>query len=79
MIESNARVDACGVCGGDESTCKHVHKSFKDSVKFGYHTIVTIPSGSTSILISEMTSSRNYLGEIKIVSFYSSLTNSAIW
>ncbi|KAL4227671.1 hypothetical protein ACF0H5_013107 [Mactra antiquata] len=61
IIDSEAQIDACGICGGDGSTCKLVKKTFTDSVKFGYHTIVTIPRGSTSIVIREISQSRNYL------------------
>lgn len=64
VVESDAVVDGCGVCGGQGDTCKRIHKTFKDNVRFGYHTIATIPRGSTKIFIRENGNSRNYLGNV---------------
>lgn len=56
-------VDKCGVCGGDNSTCRLVSGVFKHSLsKIGYHKIVEIPEGATRINVTEMVKSRNYLG-----------------
>lgn len=61
IVDSNATVDRCGVCGGDGMSCKTVIKTFTDSVKFGYKTIGTIPAGSSNIKITEIEESRNYI------------------
>ncbi|XP_045215703.2 A disintegrin and metalloproteinase with thrombospondin motifs 18-like isoform X1 [Mercenaria mercenaria] len=61
VVESEATVDSCGVCGGEGDTCKRIHKTFTDNVKFGYSTIATIPRGSANILIRELANTRNYL------------------
>lgn len=61
VVESEAEVDMCGVCGGHGDTCTRVHKTFSDNVRFGYHTIATVPRGSTKIFIRDNRNSRNYL------------------
>lgn len=56
-------MDKCGVCGGDNTTCRLVSGVFSHSLsKVGYHKIVEIPEGATKINITEMLKSRNYLG-----------------
>lgn len=56
-------MDKCGVCGGDNTTCRLVSGVFKHSLsKIGYYKIVEIPEGATKINITEMLKSRNYLG-----------------
>ncbi|XP_043952144.1 thrombospondin type-1 domain-containing protein 4 isoform X1 [Gambusia affinis] len=61
-LGSGKVVDTCGVCGGDNSTCRLVSGVFKHSLsKIGYHKIVEIPEGATKINVTEMVKSRNYL------------------
>ncbi|XP_051901942.1 thrombospondin type-1 domain-containing protein 4-like isoform X2 [Pristis pectinata] len=61
-LGSGAKLDKCGVCGGDESACKVVFGTFEDSqVNVGYHKIIEIPTGATKINVTEMGRSRNYL------------------
>ncbi|XP_012865822.1 PREDICTED: A disintegrin and metalloproteinase with thrombospondin motifs 9 [Dipodomys ordii] len=48
VLNSKARRDKCGVCGGDNSSCKTVAGIF-NSVHYGYNTVVRIPAGATSI------------------------------
>lgn len=51
------------MCGGDHSTCKLVVGNFSETdVPIGYHRILEIPAGATSIQVKEMTRSPNYLG-----------------
>ncbi|XP_064192169.1 thrombospondin type-1 domain-containing protein 4-like isoform X1 [Anguilla rostrata] len=55
-------LDKCGVCGGDNSTCKVVSGVFKHPLtKVGYHKIVEIPEGATKINVTEMIKSQNNL------------------
>uniref|UniRef100_A0A3B3Q9L0 Thrombospondin type 1 domain containing 4 n=1 Tax=Paramormyrops kingsleyae TaxID=1676925 RepID=A0A3B3Q9L0_9TELE len=55
-------MDTCGVCGGDNTTCRLVSGIFKHSMmKMGYHKIVEIPEGATKINVTEMIKSKNYL------------------
>ncbi|XP_031137469.1 thrombospondin type-1 domain-containing protein 4 isoform X2 [Sander lucioperca] len=61
-LGSGKAMDKCGVCGGDNTTCRLVSGVFKHSLtKIGYHKIVEIPEGATKINVTEMVKSRNYL------------------
>lgn len=67
-LGSGKVVDKCGVCGGDNTTCRLISGVFKHSLsKIGYHKIVEIPEGATKINVTEMLKSRNYLGEYQSV------------
>lgn len=69
-LGSGKVMDRCGICGGDNSTCRMVSGVFKRSLsRIGYHKIVEIPEGATKINVTEMAKSRNYLGG-KTNSFY---------
>uniref|UniRef100_A0A8C6V216 Thrombospondin type 1 domain containing 4 n=1 Tax=Neogobius melanostomus TaxID=47308 RepID=A0A8C6V216_9GOBI len=61
-LGSGKSLDKCGICGGDNATCRLFSGVFKHSLsKIGYHKVVEIPAGATKINITEMTKSRNYL------------------
>ncbi|XP_056268375.1 thrombospondin type-1 domain-containing protein 4 isoform X1 [Pseudoliparis swirei] len=61
-LGSGKVMDKCGVCGGDNATCRRISGVFNQSLtKVGYHHILEIPEGSTKINITEMLKSRNYL------------------
>uniref|UniRef100_A0A672ZJR7 PLAC domain-containing protein n=1 Tax=Sphaeramia orbicularis TaxID=375764 RepID=A0A672ZJR7_9TELE len=61
-LGSGKVMDKCGMCGGDNTTCRLVSGVFKHSLsKIGYHKIVEIPEGATKINVTEMMKSRNYL------------------
>ncbi|XP_031704205.1 thrombospondin type-1 domain-containing protein 4 [Anarrhichthys ocellatus] len=61
-LGSGKVMDKCGVCGGDNITCRLISGVFKHTLtKVGYHKIVEIPEGATKINITEMVKSRNYL------------------
>ncbi|KAM9766168.1 thrombospondin type-1 domain-containing protein 4 isoform 2-T3 [Menidia menidia] len=61
-LGSGKVMDKCGVCGGDNSTCRMVSGVFRHSLSpLGYHKIVEIPEGATKINVTEMVKSRNYL------------------
>ncbi|XP_028257890.1 thrombospondin type-1 domain-containing protein 4 [Parambassis ranga] len=61
-VGSGKVMDKCGVCGGDNTTCRLVSGVYKHSLsKVGYHKIVEIPEGATKINVTEMVKSRNYL------------------
>uniref|UniRef100_A0A3P8V006 ADAM metallopeptidase with thrombospondin type 1 motif 9 n=1 Tax=Cynoglossus semilaevis TaxID=244447 RepID=A0A3P8V006_CYNSE len=48
VLNSKARRDKCGVCGGDNSSCKTVAGTF-NTVRYGYNEVVRIPVGATNI------------------------------
>ncbi|XP_068132664.1 A disintegrin and metalloproteinase with thrombospondin motifs 20 isoform X2 [Hyperolius riggenbachi] len=48
VLNSKARRDKCGVCGGDNSSCKTVAGTFNNA-QYGYNIIIKIPAGATHI------------------------------
>ncbi|KAM6470860.1 A disintegrin and metalloproteinase with thrombospondin motifs 9 isoform 3-T3 [Liasis olivaceus] len=48
VLNSKARRDKCGVCGGDNSSCKTIAGTFS-TVHYGYNTVIRIPAGATNI------------------------------
>ncbi|KAG8227018.1 hypothetical protein J437_LFUL000324 [Ladona fulva] len=64
VIGSEKKIDACGLCGGDNSTCRLVSGLFtRPQLPVGYNLIAQIPRGACNINITELKQSRNYLGE----------------
>ncbi|XP_078067527.1 thrombospondin type-1 domain-containing protein 4-like, partial [Mustelus asterias] len=62
ILGSNKVMDKCGVCGGDNTTCKVISGIFKQTImSVGYHKILEIPEGATRINVTEVMKSRNYL------------------
>uniref|UniRef100_A0AAQ4QK56 ADAM metallopeptidase with thrombospondin type 1 motif 20 n=1 Tax=Gasterosteus aculeatus aculeatus TaxID=481459 RepID=A0AAQ4QK56_GASAC len=53
VLNSKARNDKCGVCGGDNSSCKTLSGTFNDA-QYGYNTVVRIPAGATNIDIKQV-------------------------
>nr|XP_055052202.1 A disintegrin and metalloproteinase with thrombospondin motifs 8 [Misgurnus anguillicaudatus] len=51
-IDSNKKLDKCGVCGGNGQSCRMISGSF-NKIMHGYRDIVTIPSGATNINIKQ--------------------------
>ncbi|KAJ8381094.1 hypothetical protein SKAU_G00018720 [Synaphobranchus kaupii] len=60
-IDSNAVEDRCGVCLGDGTTCKTVHKNFDEGEGYGYVDVGLIPEGARDILVLEIQESGNFL------------------
>eukprot|EP00058_Branchiostoma_floridae_P021139 XP_002606629.1 hypothetical protein BRAFLDRAFT_209557 [Branchiostoma floridae] len=52
VLNSKARRDKCGVCGGDNSSCKTVAGTF-NLIQYGYNDVATIPRGATNIDIRQ--------------------------
>ncbi|ELK08453.1 A disintegrin and metalloproteinase with thrombospondin motif 20 [Pteropus alecto] len=48
VLNSKARRDKCGVCGGDNSSCRTMAGVF-NSAHYGYNVVVKIPTGATNI------------------------------
>ncbi|XP_034372581.1 A disintegrin and metalloproteinase with thrombospondin motifs 20 isoform X1 [Arvicanthis niloticus] len=50
VLNSKAKRDKCGVCGGDNSSCQTLAGVF-NSAHYGYNVVVKIPAGATNIEI----------------------------
>ncbi|XP_073687371.1 A disintegrin and metalloproteinase with thrombospondin motifs 20 [Garra rufa] len=53
VLNSKARNDKCGVCGGDNSSCKTLAGTFNNA-QYGYNVVVRIPAGATNIDIKQV-------------------------
>lgn len=60
-IGSNATLDKCGVCGGNNRRCQLHHDVLKISPKEPTSTILKIPVGSTNIVVSNRSPSNGKL------------------
>ncbi|XP_071173065.1 A disintegrin and metalloproteinase with thrombospondin motifs 16-like isoform X1 [Mytilus edulis] len=62
VVDSIARKDVCGVCMGDDSTCRKVTGRFNRQPPTNtYFPIMVLPRGARTIQIAEEALSRNYL------------------
>ncbi|XP_026149480.1 A disintegrin and metalloproteinase with thrombospondin motifs 16 isoform X1 [Mastacembelus armatus] len=62
VLGSAAVPDACGVCKGDNSTCKIYKGQYtKQHYNNQYYGVVTIPAGARSIRVMELNTSSSYL------------------
>ncbi|XP_039275951.1 thrombospondin type-1 domain-containing protein 4 [Nilaparvata lugens] len=62
VIGSERRLDSCGVCGGNNSTCRVVSGLFtRPQLPLGYNLITQIPRAACNISISHLKPTRNYL------------------
>uniref|UniRef100_A0A3Q2WFH6 ADAM metallopeptidase with thrombospondin type 1 motif, 16 n=1 Tax=Haplochromis burtoni TaxID=8153 RepID=A0A3Q2WFH6_HAPBU len=62
VLGSTAVPDACGVCKGDNSTCKIYKGQYtKQHFTNQYYAVITIPAGARSIRVIELNSSTSYL------------------
>ncbi|CAI4225042.1 unnamed protein product [Auanema sp. JU1783] len=61
-LGSAKKVDKCGVCDGDGSTCKTIEGGFDErNLSPGYHDVMKLPVGATAIKIIEARPSSNNL------------------
>lgn len=62
VVGSQTTLDLCGVCNGDGSTCRIVKDVFETKkLEYGYNKVGTLPAGATSINITQLGQSRNYI------------------
>ncbi|XP_020651241.3 A disintegrin and metalloproteinase with thrombospondin motifs 16 isoform X1 [Pogona vitticeps] len=62
ILGSSAVEDACGVCKGDNASCKMYKGQFTKHLPTNqYYTLVTIPAGARSIRVYEMNISHSYI------------------
>ncbi|XP_077194718.1 A disintegrin and metalloproteinase with thrombospondin motifs 20 isoform X4 [Paroedura picta] len=52
VLNSKVRRDKCGICGGDNSSCRALSGTF-NSAHYGYNIVVKIPVGATNIEIHQ--------------------------
>ncbi|XP_069759188.1 A disintegrin and metalloproteinase with thrombospondin motifs 20-like isoform X2 [Narcine bancroftii] len=52
VLHSKSQRDKCGVCGGDNSSCRMLAGTF-NNVQYGYNVVVRIPSGATNIEVQQ--------------------------
>ncbi|XP_072527494.1 A disintegrin and metalloproteinase with thrombospondin motifs 18 [Salminus brasiliensis] len=73
VLGSTAALDACGVCKGDNSTCKFYSGQYTLQHRANeYYSMVTVPAGARSIRVQEVEISSSYLAVrgIKRGSYY---------
>ncbi|XP_055504807.1 A disintegrin and metalloproteinase with thrombospondin motifs 18 [Leucoraja erinacea] len=62
VLGSKATVDACGVCNGDNSTCKFFQGQYLQQHRANeYYAVVTVPAGARNIHVHELEISTSYL------------------
>ncbi|XP_048213236.1 ADAMTS-like protein 4 [Perognathus longimembris pacificus] len=62
ILGSGRRPDGCGVCGGDDSTCRLISGNLTDrGGPLGYQKILWIPAGASRLQIAQLRPSSNYL------------------
>ena len=70
VVGSGKVTDKCGVCNGGNNTCHIISGIFtRMSLPYGYNKVTTIPSGACNINITEMSPSKNYMGEYRVMLF----------
>lgn len=58
------RFDGCGVCGGDNSTCRSISGIFtRPDMPTGYNLITRLPKSACNITIDELKPSANTIGK----------------
>lgn len=62
ILGSGRHPDGCGVCGGDDSTCRLVSGNLTErGGPLGYQKILSIPAGASRLQIAQLRPSSNYL------------------
>ncbi|XP_015978257.2 ADAMTS-like protein 4 isoform X3 [Rousettus aegyptiacus] len=62
ILGSGRRPDGCGVCGGDDSTCRLVSGNLTDrGGPLGYQKVLRIPAGASRLQVAQFRPSSNYL------------------
>ena len=63
IVGSKQQKDHCGVCGGDNDSCRIIAGIYtRTHHRYGYQQITQIPKGACHINVTELSRSRNYLG-----------------
>ena len=65
IVGSTQQKDHCGVCGGDNDSCRIIAGIYtRTHHRYGYQQITQIPKGACHVNVTELARSRNYLGEL---------------
>lgn len=65
VVGSSLRNDHCGVCGGDNNSCRVIAGIYTRShLDYGYNQITRIPRGACHVNVTELAYSRNFLGKL---------------
>ena len=66
VVGSTLRRDHCGVCGGDNDSCRIIAGIYtRTNHRYGYQQITQLPAGACHINVTELARSRNYLGGLQ--------------
>uniref|UniRef100_A0A7M5V8I3 A disintegrin and metalloproteinase with thrombospondin motifs 9 n=2 Tax=Clytia hemisphaerica TaxID=252671 RepID=A0A7M5V8I3_9CNID len=55
VLDSNAKVDKCGVCKGDNSACR-IFTGTKEETIMGYNSVVRVPRGASRLKVVQVSS-----------------------
>ncbi|XP_039274298.2 papilin-like isoform X2 [Styela clava] len=61
LLGSDLRLDVCGECGGDGTSCYLVKRFVSAKLPTGYVPLIFIPPGATNIRVHEKKGTRNFL------------------
>ncbi|XP_071953298.1 A disintegrin and metalloproteinase with thrombospondin motifs 3-like [Antedon mediterranea] len=61
VLGSKVEIDRCGVCGGNNSTCREIDSSKRRRLKRTYQVALKIPIGAYDIRVQEVTKSNHFL------------------
>ncbi|XP_018903358.2 thrombospondin type-1 domain-containing protein 4 [Bemisia tabaci] len=62
IVGSDKQLDSCGVCGGDNNSCKTIAGIFtKPHLPNGYNLITQIPKGACNLTVLKLKPSKNHL------------------
>lgn len=56
ILGSKAKLDSCGVCNGDNSTCR-TYAGYKNSTSAGYNFVVHVPRGASQLKVVQISDS----------------------
>jgi len=68
ILYSNTKLDRCGVCGGDNSTCVEVSGNYLRSGNTpGYKNLTVIPEGASELIIRQQSAQRGSDGNFLVL------------